>query len=235
MKKNLCWGLLSLSLLGLCISCGATDIDLDAAYQAAVEDATIAEQSEIMPLVKLLPNDDLSSYKDGRYEMITLHKYPDSYPKGTDVTLSYGYVWVSTLSEFKQFAKSHEATTDWTIRLKQLLGVPSSSVKTHLTTMMVDVDDMIRPAYSTDVTGDLTSVNYQDMDESDEYKTWFDQQTLASYYRGSSYPWTRLGYTYDWAPGTDDYGLSEFIIANGSTVHVSETSTIDDFMNEILA
>lgn len=73
MKKNICLWTLSLGLFGLLLSCGNSAPDLDACYLAAVKDATIAEQSEILPLVKLLPSDSLSSYQDGRYEMITLH------------------------------------------------------------------------------------------------------------------------------------------------------------------
>lgn len=38
------------------------------------------------------------------------------------------------------------------------------------------------------------------------------------------YPWTRLGYTYDWTPGArDDRGLTEFVIAPGSRVVLEST------------
>ncbi|MBU6351343.1 MAG: hypothetical protein KGS73_14490 [Chloroflexi bacterium] len=34
------------------------------------------------------------------------------------------------------------------------------------------------------------------------------------------YPWTRLGYTYDWSNSASEVGLSEFVVAAGSTVAV---------------
>jgi hypothetical protein len=54
------------------------------------------------------------------------------------------------------------------------------------------------------------------------------QQLLGSYIvtpslldrRGNGYPWTRLGYTYNWRPGTDKYGASEYVVRKGATVNV---------------
>jgi hypothetical protein len=38
------------------------------------------------------------------------------------------------------------------------------------------------------------------------------------------FPWTRLGYTYDWTPGaSDDRGVTEFVIAPGSRVILDST------------
>lgn len=34
------------------------------------------------------------------------------------------------------------------------------------------------------------------------------------------FPWTRLGYAYDWAPGRDEVGLTEFVVADGATVYL---------------
>ncbi|WP_373163574.1 hypothetical protein [Agathobaculum sp. Marseille-P7918] len=47
------------------------------------------------------------------------------------------------------------------------------------------------------------------------YQSWFDDNILYSYFK-SEYPWTRLGYTYDWSGGDSPYGLTEFLIADGS-------------------
>jgi hypothetical protein len=42
----------------------------------------------------------------------------------------------------------------------------------------------------------------------------------AASYGDNGYPWTRLGYTYDWHPDTPETGLSEYVIPQGSTVEV---------------
>ena len=46
----------------------------------------------------------------------------------------------------------------------------------------------------------------------------------------SAYPWTRLGYTYDWADNGQEYGLSEFLIRQGAEVEVAFTMTTEEFI-----
>ena len=45
---------------------------------------------------------------------------------------------------------------------------------------------------------------------------------ISSYFDGK-YPWTRLGYTYDWADNGEEYGLSEFVVRKNSEVKVAYT------------
>lgn len=56
------------------------------------------------------------------------------------------------------------------------------------------------------------------------YPDWFANQTRYSYTADANpYPWTRLGYTYDWGSG-NHVGLSEFVVrgarADGTTIAV---------------
>ena len=62
------------------------------------------------------------------------------------------------------------------------------------------------------------------------YKQWFDQNILWSYFT-SDYPWTRLGYTYDWSGGESEYGLSEFLIYDGSKTEIEFTYTTEEFVD----
>jgi hypothetical protein len=36
----------------------------------------------------------------------------------------------------------------------------------------------------------------------------------------NGYPWTHLGYTYNWTPGADRYGASEYVIRGGATATI---------------
>lgn len=58
------------------------------------------------------------------------------------------------------------------------------------------------------------------------FESWFYQMKA-----GKDYPWTALGYTYDWGNSRDVYGLSEFILRKGSTYHAVDTITIDKFIS----
>ena len=70
-------------------------------------------------------------------------------------------------------------------------------------------------------------------DEVDEdYKEWFDSNIISSYFDGK-YPWTRLGYTYDWADNGSEYGLSEFIIKKDSDVKVAYTVDLKEMLDKL--
>lgn len=61
-----------------------------------------------------------------------------------------------------------------------------------------------------------------------EWKEWFDANILFSYFE-SDYPWTRLGYTYDWG-GTQEYGLTEFLVRDPSKTEIAFTYTTAEFV-----
>ena len=64
-----------------------------------------------------------------------------------------------------------------------------------------------------------------------EYEEWFNSNILSSYFSSwGQYPWTRLGYTYDWG-AEDEYGLTEFLVLKNSTIEVEFTKTIDEFFD----
>lgn len=65
--------------------------DLQILFDQAVEDAMIAEDGEILPVVSLDEGEPYAVYDDeGRVLLYTFHKYPDSYPDGADVKLEWG-------------------------------------------------------------------------------------------------------------------------------------------------
>ncbi|MEG0378395.1 MAG: hypothetical protein RR614_07940, partial [Eubacterium sp.] len=124
-----------------------------------------------------------------------------------------------------------KGVTDWTLRLKQLVGVPPDKEYTHVSAMWVSPEDVLRPAYKTDIKTDTMQTTLPE-ETPEAYKEWFEDNIMWSYF-DSAYPWTRLGYTYDWAPGSDEYGLTEFWVRPGATVTVEFTDTIDEFIKRL--
>jgi hypothetical protein len=50
------------------------------------------------------------------------------------------------------------------------------------------------------------------------YRKWFDNRRAHVYTLPAPYPWTGLGYTYDWGnPTAPHVGVSEFVINAGSS------------------
>lgn len=208
------------------------DPDNDELYARAVRDAMDADEGDIMPLVNISKDDDRVIWDGDRVLVLFMHKYPDSYPAGEDIELKWGNVWCVSAEEAYQWIRTNsEGVTDWSERLHQLLGMPTSKGYTTLTAVWVDAGLLYRPAFVTDPTAEM-ELTYQPSgnEEFDTmYKAWFDSNVTWSYYE-SAYPWTRLGYTYDWANNGTKYGLSEFIIFSGAPASVEYTYSIEDFV-----
>ena len=206
--------------------------DYDALYKRAVRDAMIIEEDDIMPLVNITKDDDRVIWDGDRVLVAFMHKYPDSYPAGEDITLKWGNVWCVSAGEMIDWVNDNaKDVDDWSFRLHQLLGMPASKGYTTITAVWVDADLLYRPANVTDPTAEMKTA-YQptgDKEFDTMYKLWFDSNIIWSYF-DSAYPWTRLGYTYDWADNGTAYGLSEFLIFSGADATVEYTMSIDDFV-----
>lgn len=204
---------------------------LDDLYSMATMDAVIAEPDEIFPLVCLTPEDKQTRWQDGKVLLATINKKPQLYIEGERLSLP-GEVWTVSAVEMEDWVDSNkEGITDWQLRLQQLVGVPLTSGYTHITAMWVYPEDVIRPAYSTDFTSDAMTTTLQENVQED-YRNWFEENVMWSYF-DSQYPWTRLGYTYDWAENSGEYGLTEFLVREGAKVTIAYTDSISDYIKRI--
>lgn len=209
--------------------------DMQTLYDSAVKDAVFAEPEEIMPLVSLTKEDPLVTWDEAgeRVLLCTWHNYPESYPKGEKVTLEWGTVWTFTPDELEQKYKAESnQVSDWGLRLNQLIGFAPDSEHSTFTTFWVDPADIYRPACQPDPTNGEMQTQLDQASAEEHYTVWFNENILNSYFYGA-YPWTRLGYTYDWADNGSEYGLSEFLIRQGAVVEVEDTKTTDEFLAQM--
>lgn len=207
--------------------------DLQVLFDQSVEDAMIIDDNEILPVVSLDEGQTYAVYdEEGRILLYSFHKYPDSYPDGADVKLEWGNVWTFTGGELEDwYQKNKDGVTDWATRLRELIGLRPDNESNYFTAMWAKPEDVFRPAYVTDIgTVEMTDSFAGDVDA--DYKEWFDANIISSYFDGA-YPWTRLGYTYDWADNGSEYGLSEFIIKQDSDVKVAYTITLDEMLEKL--
>ncbi len=206
---------------------------LDELYDNAVRDSVFSDEDEIMPLVNITEDDENVLWDDeGRVLMAFMHKYPDSYPEGEDIELQWGNVWCVSAKELCRWIQDNgDDVDDWNLRLTQLLGLSTAKEYTTISAIWVDADLLYRPANVSDAAGEMkaqyTPTGDEEFDEM--YKNWFDSNIIWSYFDGSA-PWTRLGYTYDWADNGKEYGLSEFLVFSGADAKVEYTRDVDDFV-----
>lgn len=222
------------------------DSVIAAQYEAAIEDAADATAEEIYPLVVIdsaSPTDKVTWNSDkSKVMMVTFNNTPDVYEDGRTIKLE-NEVWVMSERElFDWYRMNKSKVRNWNLRLNQLIGLPRNSHMTHFSVFWVDIKDLMRPAYVPDIaSSDMKTLFEDDLDGNSDsnnsemmmwFKNWFDDNLAKSYVKGGKgYPWTRLGYTYDWgARGSNKYGVSEFLIVPGAEVEVRFTKNIKSYL-----
>ena len=190
-----------------------------------------------MPLVNIDESDNKVIFDGDDVLVLFMHKYPGSYPAGETIELKWGNVWCVSAAETYFFIKKNlNSVDDWTLRLHQVLGMPTTKNYTSITAMWVDRNLLCRPAYETNPNAPMKTTLQTSGDAAFDakFKAWFDDNIVWSYFE-SAYPWTRLGYTYDWADNGKEYGLSEFLIFSGAYAKIEYTLSVDEFVGYVNA
>ncbi|WP_342306165.1 hypothetical protein [Methanolobus sp. ZRKC5] len=208
--------------------------DLEQMYRAAIEDAMVAEDDEIYR--ELTPitesNTELQWMEDSgeKYVLVvTWTKYPESYPVDSNVLTWWGDTWVMVIPELKGFVEQNDIQDDeLTLRLEQLIGLPLDDGNEYFVEMWVKPDDLFRPSPDPEITDTQTQLDFNE-NVSQEHVDWFNSLNSSTY---NEYPWSRLGYTYDWGNPDSDVGMSEYVIRNNSEVIVNSVSTTPDYFNQ---
>ena len=217
--------LLSLLLAGCASEAAASGEEL---WAAAMADAVFSEDSEVMALVCLTADDPQVIWDEAgeRVLLVTWHGYEEPCEAGEP--LAHQDIWATSLGELADwYQENSSGVTDWDLRFAQLLGMPDDGSCTRFSAFWISPSEVIRPAYVTDVTAQMENGYDQITDQT--YRTWFDANIIYSYFE-SEYPWTRLGYTYDWSGGDSPYGLTEFLIADGSEAEIAFTYSTEEFV-----
>jgi len=207
---------------------------LDQTYQNAIEDAMVAKESELYNgLTPILENNSNLVWQcipgNESVLVVTWTKYASSYPVNGTVTTSWGETWVTTAPEIKVFFKDHvNSDINATLRAAQLLGLPPNTTNTYFVELWVNPQSLFRPAPDIEITDTTATLSFPGNATAD-YKAWFNNNIIYSYYP-MKYPWTRLGYTYDWGSTQSHVGLSEFILKQNSTVTVKSVTPTTEYL-----
>ena len=215
-------------------SSSETPLTLEERLHNAYLDVIEAKEENIRPLVTLTQDEQKITWNttNDKVLMFTFHRFPTSYPEGEEITFTWSESWLCSVKEMQGWYTANKSNIkDPLLRVKQVLGMSHESKNTYISSMWISPEDMIRPAYVTDITKQM-ALQF-DENETDEYKTWFTNQYYYSY-DVSKLPWTRLGYTYDWSEeAKDKYGLSEFVAFKGTTVTVDKTLPVEEFLQTL--
>ncbi len=134
--------------------------------------------------------------------------------------------FVTVLPELKTKVKS-VPYANLNLRVEQALGLPDTGYN-YCVELWVKPADLFRPSPDPEIDDTVSELTYRPGTAQDHIN-WLNQHIYESYYSTSKYPFTRLGYTYDWG-GQTKYGPSEFVIKQGAVIKVkASAATISEY------
>lgn len=137
-------------------------------------------------------------------------------------------VWVTPVPQVQSMCRSLGLSGDGLVaRLGGYLGLPPGTVKTRMVELWVDPADVFRPCPDAEVDDDRCDLAFPER-ASAEHRAWIEALRARSY-GADGYPWTQLGYTYDWARDDDHVGASEFVVRAGATALVASVQSTDAY------
>lgn len=211
-------------------------------YRAAIADAEFPTPDDISRNLQaivpwepgLIWQPATTRYPAGRVLLVTWTSYTgyDSLV-GQETTASRD-IWVSLEPTVQNFCRRIHASPDRvTLRMEQLMGLPPYGGKTRFVQFWVNPQDLFRPSADPTITDHEAELDFpvsaKFMAVNPSFITWYVNLESISYDPITGYPWTRLGYTYDWKPGTSKIGLAEFVIPAGTQVGVNAVILNNDY------
>lgn len=141
-------------------------------------------------------------------------------------------IWATTAPELKQrVLKEHPMNISR--RLVQLLGLPPNATYSYFVEFWVRPSDLFRPCPDKEITDRKCETCFPNQTDS-AHIAWINENRVSRYYQCdlySQYPWTQLGYTYDWSPENKTHvGLSEFVIGPSKKIVVKAIYKTEEYL-----
>lgn len=225
------------------------------AYKEALEHSDTMKAAAV--LNPIAPWNQNLTWKDGRVRVATrvsdhvLKNYLSHLKSGGRYTVTTDS-WVTPYPDLQAACKkwSGETKDDLNLRTAQVLGLPRSKPGEtfHVMELYVDPKDLIRPCLDSEIY-DTTCVPPYFPNVPERVKQWrgkendyFDKselKALEGIYNDTHaegylhYPFTGVGYTYDWNPQSKtNIGLTEYVLNNGATTQVVGIYPLVEYCSE---
>jgi hypothetical protein len=200
------------------------------AYNAALEHVAVWRNEDVR---KLKP---LAVAPDGTVEVATATRYNVTSPL-------YGDTWVTIVPELLTICRQFKG--DVALQVREVLGLPPNHEIPMIFVMKVQPSDIFRPTpdptpwtlcpcgnpAGNQCTFDphVQCGNSFPRDVAPSHVQWIANTTLSLRQTPGGFPWTHLGYTYNWKPGADSYGASEYIVRKGANVSDVKKFSLEEY------
>ncbi|MDD5483314.1 MAG: VCBS repeat-containing protein [Kiritimatiellae bacterium] len=144
-------------------------------------------------------------------------------------TNKYAESWVTAVPELRHYLAGYTGT-NYLLRVKQALGMPHTAGNDMIAEFWVNPQSLFRPSPDPETTDceaalDFSYTNSARLAVSENHCSWFTNQVAVN-----QWPWTRLGYTYDWARPRNIKGPSEFVIPLNSVFIVKSITDAETYI-----
>lgn len=211
-------------------------------YAAAVADATTAEEHEIcrtLPAITTTGDDERLEWVSDEGKQLLLvasvMTADDARTWHTDRNFYLGteqgntsMPWVTLPHDLRDHVANFHCADSLQLQMRmlQLLGLPPDYDGSHIVFFYADREGIFRPTPDREIDDCEASLNFPP-DTPQEYRTWFEGYAQFAYKSSTPYPWTRLGYTYDWSVDNKSHiGPGEFVVNTGSLVRVKKKLSV---------
>lgn len=210
-------------------------------YRNAMQNAVYPEASKIdnnlVDINDQNPNLIWKTIDQEKYLLVVSWKYSESFYKPY-INKQYNTqnypIWITTSPQLQNWFKGQNPA-DTNLRLQQLLGLPPNSTYNYFVEFWVKPADLFRPCPDNEITDKACSTCFPPNTDS-TYINWINESRISRYYPCNlydQYPWTQLGYTYDWNPDNKThFGMSEFVIKPNSNVYVNAIYTTQEYLKK---
>ncbi|NBQ68836.1 MAG: hypothetical protein EBU46_08395 [Nitrosomonadaceae bacterium] len=216
--------------------------DTTAVYNRAVDDAAVAEQTEINDrLFAINSANQALQWKDGKVLVVSWKSkssYESNYKNQTHTAPQEKYVtWVTAAPQLQAFCRDFVKNNphgDLNQRLKQYLGLNPDWHYEVFIELWVDPADVFRPCVDPEIDDASCQLKFAGdkvpaVKNIADYPAFYKNLYFNDFRYRPGVPWTGLGYTYDWGNPASRAGASEYILSPGSPYQIERVVETADY------
>lgn len=196
-------------------------------YFRSIYDSAVYERANVRELYPLRAD------SDGNVLVATLGRRDGNV--GDPISATGDGIWVTIVPEVQTICRTF--TGDVALQLRELLGLPPDADVPRFLILRAKASDIFRPSPYAETTTkypcpeppDANCGNVFPSTATPAHVQWIATESFGLHAIPYGYPWTHLGYTYNWAPGKDRYGASEYVIRAGATATIVQKFAPADY------
>ena len=220
-------------------------------YHEALMDAAIVDDNDLTDRLLAVTGDnpDLVWNADKSKVLVATWKSKSAYDgyikNSTQTSNNPDYaVWVTLAPQVKTFCQRYlvenpKATDDQlNLRLKQYLGLPPDPNQSYdvFVELWVNPTDLFRPCVDPEINDHTCNKDipksFPAVKHIPDYGAFYQNLYFNRFRAANRYPWTGIGYTYDWGNPLSKVGASEFILIPETPYQIKQPVATRDYCSK---